>query len=209
MIDTRFYVYLLLDPRNHYAPFYVGKEVNRRFREHLRPKADKINARKDAKIANIRAAGLEPVVMFWERDLSSSDAYSLEVSLIQRFGRLNIDPDGILTNICLKAHPPTRSNPRKGKTYEEIFGSTEAAKQMRAKCSQRQWKGHTEEAKAAIKAATLARGVKPPIQKRAGCKVVRSKDGRRYWGHPDDLHKYYLRDGKYYDFDDARGSNRN
>lgn len=99
-MSNRFYVYLLLDPRNHYIPFYVGKGQGDRAGSHLTWYSNtKHNPHKSAKIQKIRDQGLEPVVLLWQTDLSEELAFELEIKLISKFGRKGLDPLGILTNI--------------------------------------------------------------------------------------------------------------
>lgn len=110
MSDNRFYVYLLLDPRNYYLPFYVGKGTGRRCFQHLIKNYNPYsNPYKTRKINNIRKSGYEPIVMIWQDNLEEDIALNLEETLIKRFGR-KCD-GGILTNLLLtnnggKGHIP-------------------------------------------------------------------------------------------------------
>lgn len=92
-----FYVYLLLDPRKHYKPFYVGKGKNARCYDHL-TEGKSSNRHKFNTIKSIRKSGQEPVVLFWEVNLSESEAFQIEIELIKRFGRRD-KKTGILTNM--------------------------------------------------------------------------------------------------------------
>lgn len=91
-----FYVYLLLDPRKLYTPFYVGKGSRRRkFTTVCRGD----NIFKNRVIQKIKQAGHRPSVLIWQDGLSEGDAHRLEMELIQRFGRRNISRDGLLVNL--------------------------------------------------------------------------------------------------------------
>lgn len=93
-----YYVYLYRDPRDD-QPFYVGKGYGRRDRYHLRETADNTeNPRKHHRIVDIRSAGLEPVIERVGENLDEQAAYALEVQTILQYGRIGIDPEGILTN---------------------------------------------------------------------------------------------------------------
>lgn len=94
---TNFYVYHLVDPRSG-LPFYVGKGRGKRDQSHLNS-TRKRNAFKDNVIAKIRALGLEPRINRIAEGLSEADAFALEIQEIRRFGRRDIHPDGILTNL--------------------------------------------------------------------------------------------------------------
>ena len=99
-MSNRFYVYLLLDPRNYYIPFYVGKGQGDRAASHLTWYSNtQHNPHKSAKIQKIRDQGLEPAVLLWQTDLSETMAFDLEIKLISKFGRKGVDPFGVLTNI--------------------------------------------------------------------------------------------------------------
>lgn len=95
-----YYVYLLLDPRNYYAPFYIGKGKKGRWKDHLSPSRDGQNRFKNSVITKIKATGQDIPVLIWQTNMSEKDAYDLEIELIARFGR-RIDESGILTNLTL------------------------------------------------------------------------------------------------------------
>lgn len=90
-----FYVYLILDPRNFYIPFYVGKGRGARIKGTLYTKNNNI---KRNTIRKIREAGYEPVVSIWKDGLTESEAFALEAALIARFGR-RANGTGILANL--------------------------------------------------------------------------------------------------------------
>lgn len=97
---TNFYVYLLLDPRKFYAPFYVGKGrgdracVSAGYRSSARH-----NRFKMAIINKLTEKGMSPILSFWAINLSEEKAFEIERSLISRFGRRDSQSDGLLTNL--------------------------------------------------------------------------------------------------------------
>jgi hypothetical protein len=103
----KYYVYLLLDPSNCYAPIYVGKGHDNRCYSHFyETEQNTSNKRKFYKIRKLTEAGFKPVVFFWSKDLEEDKAYTLERELILRFGRKRYDKNGILLNICIDGNPP-------------------------------------------------------------------------------------------------------
>jgi hypothetical protein len=124
MLDI-YYVYLLLDPLKFYQPFYIGKGKDKRASYHLKEKKDRTdNLHKYNTIQKIRNQGLEPAIMIWADNLSEDQAYDLEESLIQRFGRRQFDQDGILTNICISNRPPSA----KGRKYDTPYSESRRQK---------------------------------------------------------------------------------
>lgn len=106
-MKKEYYVYLLLDPTNFYLPFYIGKGKDGRCEKHLIENLQQSdNKRKHYKICQIRNKGFEPKILIWQDNMYESDAYDLEEELIKKFGRKKIDPDGILTNLCMGNRPP-------------------------------------------------------------------------------------------------------
>lgn len=87
--DKRFYVYVYRDPRPRKAlqPIYVGKGTARDARadRHWRRGAD--NAMLARILAKIRGCGLSPVIEIIAWFDNEADAFSLEGSLIAKFGR--------------------------------------------------------------------------------------------------------------------------
>jgi hypothetical protein len=114
-----YYVYELIDPRVN-IPFYVGKGKNDRVYFHLSEKsrAKSDNERKFNKIQKIRECGYEPEIKIVKYFDNEDDAYFYEELLIQKYGRIRYDENGILTNICESSRPPKL----KGRTYKEIYG---------------------------------------------------------------------------------------
>lgn len=125
--DIVYYVYQLVDPRTD-QPFYIGKGKGRRAKTHLWEVPETRNQHKENKIASIRANGLEPKIEYIAENIVDEQlAYTIEATLIAKYGRKGYEKDGILTNCCADNRPPNH----KGKTYDEIYGS-EKAKQQRA-----------------------------------------------------------------------------
>lgn len=108
-----FYVYIYLDPRKpgnytygdysfEYQPFYVGKGHGNRMYAHLNCgeiiKPSTIYNLKSNKIKKIKLAKLVPIIIKVHDNLSESDAFKLERTLINIIGKL-ADHTGPLTNI--------------------------------------------------------------------------------------------------------------
>jgi len=150
-MENIYYVYALIDPRTN-LPFYVGKGKNNRMLQHLKEGATS-GVKKNNRIAEIRAAGFEPIAVKLAENMFNEDAYNLEEDVISELGREDIDKDGILTNNRLHAWAPVMtaevrlaistwrtgitfsdahrknlSKARAGKTYEEIYGEEGATK---------------------------------------------------------------------------------
>jgi hypothetical protein len=148
-----YYVYELIDPRVN-LPFYVGKGKDKRVYFHLSEKsrAKSENKRKYNKIQKIRENGCEPEIKIVKYFENENDAYDYEELLIEKYGRIRYDENGILTNICESSRPPKH----KGKTYQEIYGDKweeQIQKRMKTKEKRGNYGGvrkHTEETKKKI-----------------------------------------------------------
>lgn len=152
-----YYVYHYLDPTTN-MPFYIGKGKGNRLLKHLKEtKYNTENKKKYAYIQGLRNKGLAPIIEKIAEGLNKDEAYDLEEQLIKKYGRINIDENGILTNICPNNRPPVnvgKNHPyygkkrdietcnklkkriaerMLGKTYEEIYGE-ERAKLIKEKC---------------------------------------------------------------------------
>lgn len=162
-----YYVYALIDIRSG-LPFYIGKgkKENNRHADHFKENIGNTqNRHKFFKIAFLREAKLDiPVKILVDDILIEKDAYLLETSYITQYGRANIDPGGILTNICLNNQPPNSAGRKQSnehianrvKSYKETYKtrgrkphSNEAKKKMSrpGKLNPFYGKTHSEEVK--------------------------------------------------------------
>ena len=106
-----FYVYELIDPRTN-KPFYVGKGTGKRVNNHFTEKRDKTtNLFRWNKIQKLLRLGYtrQEIVKIVADDMSEADAYQMEEELIYAYGRIRIEPEGILTNRILDGRPPKHS----------------------------------------------------------------------------------------------------
>jgi len=101
-----FYVYQYINPLSG-LPFYIGKGNRSRWRAHLKEtKETTTNYRKWCVIEGLRRKGLEPTIEKIAKNLHEKEAYDLEEQLIKKYGRIGIDPGGILTNRSLSYDHP-------------------------------------------------------------------------------------------------------
>lgn len=133
-MENNYYVYQYSDPRTN-LPFYIGKGRGNRINKHLtETKENTENYKKWAFIQGLRNNGLEPVVSFVKEQMTSEEAYKLEDELILKYGRKNIDKNGILTNICINQRPPVNRGLLKGrKLSEEHVKKSVATRKKNAK----------------------------------------------------------------------------
>ena len=105
-----YYVYALIDVRTN-LPFYIGKglKVNDRHLDHFNESIESTsNRHKIFKINHLKSLGYAiPVDILVDNINDENEAYEIETEFIKKYGRENIDPDGILTNICLDNRPPS------------------------------------------------------------------------------------------------------
>jgi hypothetical protein len=78
-----YYVYVYIDPRNH-NEFYYGKGKGSRKNAHLESDAD---TEKTKVIAEIREAGLEPIIRVVARGLTEEQALLVEKTLLHKLGK--------------------------------------------------------------------------------------------------------------------------
>jgi len=144
-MTNKFYVYQYIHPVT-LLPFYIGKGTNNRMMHHLRETFDNTeNKKKYAVIQGLKNKGLLPIVEKIQENIDESAAYELEETLIKKYGRRDLDENGILTNICQNNRPPSAKGKQRivsqevkdkharlnqerclGKSYEEIYGITRA-----------------------------------------------------------------------------------
>jgi hypothetical protein len=108
-----YYVYALIDPRND-LPFYIGKGKNNRCYDHFKQKEHNTdNKFKFRKIQSILSNDLEIKIEKLFENLDEDIAYQIEEELIEKYGRYNSRPDGILTNLCPSNRPPNTKGKKK------------------------------------------------------------------------------------------------
>jgi hypothetical protein len=107
-----YYVYALIDVRTE-LPFYIGKgkEGNNRHLDHFCESIENTDNRQ--KVYKIQYLLLEfgdvPVLILDSGIKNEDSAYDLETFFIKKYGRINIDPGGILTNILIDKRPPNHT----------------------------------------------------------------------------------------------------
>lgn len=104
----KYYVYVYKDPFT-MQPFYIGKGNGKRYLDHTNKPYQSFKRVQD-KIKSIRNKDAEPIIEFAHTNLQEEVAYRLEEELIIKYGRKDIDPNGILMNICLGVNPPVYKN---------------------------------------------------------------------------------------------------
>lgn len=92
-----FYVYQYIDPITK-KPVYIGKGVNLRLFYHWHNRTNHYNKRFGEYLESLNSLGLTPIIEKISDGLTNYEAYVLEFRTIQRYGRLNIEPAGILFN---------------------------------------------------------------------------------------------------------------
>lgn len=108
---NHFYVYAICDPRLifddmgiKFKPFYIGKGSGNRSLYHVKcvrhSNCRDKNERKQNYIKDIISVGIEPVVFHVQENLTNYQASLLEIELIKKYGRIDYDENGILTNIA-------------------------------------------------------------------------------------------------------------
>lgn len=125
-----YYVYQYIDPRNN-LPFYIGKGKKKRYLRHLFETHENTeNKKKWAYIQGLRNKNIEPLIEIVVDNLTEQDAIKLEDTLIHQYGRKDLDPDGILTNICFGINPPRHEwdDERRNKQSEIIKNITNERK---------------------------------------------------------------------------------
>jgi hypothetical protein len=111
-MENIYYVYQYIDPITN-LPFYIGKGKGDRLYTHIKETSGRqTNGRKYKYIQQLKNHGLEPIIEKIAENLDAQSAYNLEKKLIVLYGRKGIDPNGILTNICIDNRPPVTSGPK-------------------------------------------------------------------------------------------------
>lgn len=148
----KYYVYIYKDPITT-IPFYVGKGKGDRYTYHLKEtKENYKNKRKYDKIQSILNQNLKPIIEFHSYYDDEDHAYDAEEILIKKYGRIDLDENGILTNIAMNSKPSSAT--LKGKTWEEIYGvkgvkirREKASKALKGRIQTEEWKRKNSESK--------------------------------------------------------------
>lgn len=82
-LETDYYVYVYIDPRN-LEEFYYGKGTGNRKNAHLKDDGD---SEKSLRIRAIKKEGLEPVIKVIAKDLTENEAFLIEKTLIWKLGK--------------------------------------------------------------------------------------------------------------------------
>ena len=171
-----YYVYIYIDPRNN-QPFYVGKGKGDRYKVHLNEtKTTTINIKKYHKIQKILGLGLTPIIQFHTNNVDEETAYRIEEELIMKYGRKDLDVDGILTNVCIGNSPPDhtgihRSEESKKKYSNSKVGSLNPMYGMTGVMHPFYNRQHSSESKLKMQLAQQARdmsGTNNPMYGRSG-----------------------------------------
>lgn len=175
-----YYVYQYLDPETN-KPFYIGKGKDNRMFHHLSETLENTdNRKKFFKIQSLRNKGLEPIIeVIVDNIINEDEAYKIEDEYILRYGREGFEENGILTNICINAHPPTLKGERNGMFNKK---HTEDAKQVvsRANKGKTPWnKGiaRTQEVKDAISRANKGKTPWNKDKQRSSLDKEKMKEG--------------------------------
>jgi hypothetical protein len=108
--ENLYYVYVYLDQRKsgkwtfkdkifNFEPFYVGKGIGKRLKDHLLPCYLSNHSIKTAKIKKIlKETGEAPIHYRLYENLTEIEAFELEKEIILHFGRIN-QSNGILSNL--------------------------------------------------------------------------------------------------------------
>ena len=100
-----YYIYSYRDPQKQ-LPFYIGKGSGNRKLRHLKEtKETTENYLKWCKIQSILNRGEEPLIEIMFETNSEQEAYDKEAELIAKYGRIDFEENGCLTNRCLDARP--------------------------------------------------------------------------------------------------------
>tara|TARA_B100000959_G_scaffold280127_1_gene341418 strand:- start:591 stop:1262 length:672 start_codon:yes stop_codon:yes gene_type:complete len=123
-----YYVYQYIDPETN-TPFYIGKGKDNRMLSHLKETIETTdNKKKFYKIQSLRNKGLEPIVNIIVDNINDeSEAYCIEDTYILKYGREGFEENGILTNICINAHPPTLKGELNGMFNKQHTDNTKQA----------------------------------------------------------------------------------
>lgn len=129
-----YYIYAYFDPRTN-LPFYIGKGKDTRKFDHLNESSSKKENKEKFKIIQeLKLANLSPIIKELESNIENeSMAYDREDFYILKYGRKDIDQNGILTNKTIGGkHPPapvwTAEKRRQHSEFNEEYWTTERRK---------------------------------------------------------------------------------
>lgn len=116
-----YYIYELIDPRTN-VPFYVGKGKGDRADMHYKTSEWWYNKRKAGRIKKLTELNLTYKVnkVFFTKN--EDEAKVFEAKLIQQYGRIGFEDNGILLNLAIDANPPSRKGKPgtfKGKSHSD------------------------------------------------------------------------------------------
>lgn len=147
-----YYVYYLMNPLSG-SPFYVGKGKNMRCYQHLTDKMEySRNKRLTGHIRNLRANGIEPVVVKICENMMEEDAYILEEQEILKYGRKGFDEGGCLMNVFISIRPIVRRGKDNG-----FYGKTHTEEAKKKISERNRGRKRSEEAKRKISEAHLGK----------------------------------------------------
>jgi hypothetical protein len=92
-----YYVYFYKDPIT-LEIFYIGKGKGNRLYSHWKRRNSHYNLMLREKLQAISQLKMEPIIEKYKEDLENYEAFYLEFELIQKYGRLDLDHNGILCN---------------------------------------------------------------------------------------------------------------
>ena len=105
MEEACFYVYAycnvtkpLLQDQLRFEPFYVGKGCNNRINDHLRDAIAGKRGKKLSHIRNLIHMNAHPEIVMLSSGLTESEAFALEISLITKYGRLDLGTGCLFNN---------------------------------------------------------------------------------------------------------------
>lgn len=128
-----YYIYAYIDPRTQ-LPFYIGKGKGERKYDHINSSLTRNENPEKCKIINeLYSSGLSPIINEIESNIENElIAYNREDFYILKYGRLGIDPNGILTNRSLHGKPPkpiwTEEKKKKHSDFNKLYWTTERRK---------------------------------------------------------------------------------
>ena len=200
-----YYVYALIDPRSD-LPFYIGKgkKKNNRHRDHFKEsKKSNSNNHKIYKIDYIKSLNLDiPVKILEDNILDENTAYDIETFYIKKYGRKNIDENGILTNICIDNRPPNQRGKKQSKTHLQNRIAS-----YRKTIKERGRKPRSVESRKAL--SELMKGKNNPFYGKNHCEEVKlahskrmkgNKNGKKSYLFIDPANNYSVVIGEFYNF---------